>query len=140
MTGLIPATHAVKMEEPCFLLTEQNLQRPDSRGWRRYQIMYVVRNDRLAEFRKDLGPARSFSTEVFRILGGVRDEQTGRIHILHTVGELVDIAEFFRAGLHHPPQIEPSDLIGGYHRHQEERRRRVRQQRQFGQHARIQRS
>ncbi len=54
--------------------------------------MYVVRADRLAEYREDMGPTKEFATREFRILGGV-PVGNGRYDILHTVGELCDIAD-----------------------------------------------
>ncbi len=79
--------------EPCWSLSEVNLQSPGSKGWHRYRIMYVVRNDRLAEYREDLGPVTLYKgVEQFRIPGGV--QVGGTMEILHTVEELVDIANF----------------------------------------------
>ncbi len=140
MSQLVVGTTVLSPDEPCFNLSEINLQAPDSRGWRRYQVLLVVRGDRLAEFRSDLGPARRFTAQQFRIPGGVRDEVSGRIEILHTVGELRDIADRLRAGLVRPPELAPTDLVAGYHETLEERRRRRRGRSTFGPLARRQRS
>lgn len=126
MGQLIAATLAVRMDEPCFGLSEVNLQAPGSRGWRRFQVLQVVRGDRLAECRLDLGPAKGFKVEQFRIPGGVVDETTGRAEILHTVGELRDIAEYLRSGRGYRPEVQPSNLIQGYHDEMEKRRLRAR--------------
>lgn len=96
MALLIAATIAVSFDEPAFSLAEVNLQSPGSRGWRRYQLIQVMRNDRPAEYRENLGPAKKFSADQFCILGGVQNEITGRFEILHTVGELRDIADGLR--------------------------------------------
>ena len=97
MASLTLGVLQVSPDEPCFSLSEINLQSPGSRGWRRYQIIYVVRNDRLAEHRVDLGPARKFRASQFRIPGGVMSTVTGRGEILHTVAELQEIADHLRA-------------------------------------------
>jgi len=140
MTTLIAGTHAVQMDEACFGLYEQNLQSPGSRGWRRYQVILVVRNDKVAEMRRDLGPAKAFTAPQFRIPGGVRDETTGRIEILHTVGELHDIAEHLRDGRVAEPEIERTDFLAAYHDERDQRRRARRRLSQFGRLHKTQRS
>lgn len=122
---LLSATLDISLDEPCYLLSEQNLQSPDSRGWRRYQIITVLRPDltisggyRKVEYREDLGPARSFTVDQFNIPGGVQDYGTGRIEIFHTVGQLREMANKLRDPNPHaypPPEHEPADLIGMYH-------------------------
>lgn len=127
---LLPATVAVDMNEPCLLLKEEHLQSPGSKGWRRYQTLYVMRFDKPAQFVTDLGPAAGYAIDSqFRIPGGAQDATTGRFHIEHTVGELIDIAEALRAGHLGPPSraaAPPSDLIGGYHDEMDRRARRRR--------------
>lgn len=140
MGGLALSAPAVSMDEPCMSLTEVNLQSPDYRGFHRYQIVSIVRNDRLVEHRVDLGLAERFTVQQFKIPGGVVDETTGRIEILHTVGELRDIAIAMRRGLiGRPPEFEPSDLIGRYMEHFEEQERQRRKASTIGALARIQR-
>ena len=86
MSKLIAAAIEIHLDEPAFNLTEVNLQAPDSKGWRRYQIISVLRDDRLAEYREDLGPRDSFTAAAFRIPGGVWDARTRRIEVVHSVG------------------------------------------------------
>lgn len=123
---LLPVVLSVNQDEPCLLLAELNLPTPDNRGRHRYQIAVVVRNDRPAEFRTDMGPETP--EEEFRVVGCV-ETGTGRIDVLHTVAELRDIADNLRerrSGW--TRQIEPRDLVQGYHRYVDElslRRRRV---------------
>jgi len=100
-------TYALK-DEPCLGLYELNLKSPDQRSRRRYQILTVIRNDKPAEFRKDLGLAKKIKVDQFRIPGGVRDEATGRFEVLHTVGELQDIADYLRA----KPLFDKRELVG----------------------------
>jgi len=82
------ATQWIDFNEPAFRLREMNLQAPNGTGWHRYQIISVVRDDRLAEYQEDLGPREDFSADEFEIPGGVWDSLTGKGEILHTVAEL----------------------------------------------------
>jgi hypothetical protein len=110
--SLLPATLEVSYDEPAFNLSE--LIQPTPIGApRRFQIILVIRNDALAEYRIDLGPASAFTTPEFRIPGGVVDEITGRGEILHTVGELKDIAIEMR-GLA-IPIVPTRDIWGDYY-------------------------
>mgnify|MGYP000005745595 FL=1 len=117
MTKLISAAIEVHLDEPAFNLVELNLQSPDNSGWRRYQIISVVRGERLAEYREDLGAAKDFSADAFRIPGGVWDASTRRMEVLHSVGELREVAEFVRLGPTVRPEIKPRDLVSEYHDH-----------------------
>lgn len=131
-SALVPATLWVSMDEPAYYLIESNLQSPGSRGWRRYQRIWVIRNDAVAEWKKDLGAAANFTAPGFGIPGGVTDEQTGHIEVFHTVGELVDIADAIRAGQIEQPHVEPSDLIGSYNDEYDKRRKWRKRQTTFG--------
>ena len=122
MAQLVTGAVDVQRDEPAFALVEVNLQPPDSSGWRRYQIIYVIRNDRLAEYREDLGPRANFTAEAFRIPGGVWDADTRRIEIVHSVAELKDIAENVRLGPIVAPEIQPRDIIGEHDLLQEQKR------------------
>lgn len=93
-------------DEPCLGLFEMNLQ-SGYNGWRRYQIVYVMRGDKPAEFKKDMGAAKSFKAHQFRIPGGAKDEITGRFYIEHTVGELRDIADDMRSN----PTFDLRELV-----------------------------
>ena len=84
-------THYVAEDEPCLGLYEMNLQSPESRGFHRYQIIFVMRGDRPAEYRRDMGLVTK--ADQLRILGGVRDDVTRKFYIEHTVGELREIAD-----------------------------------------------
>ena len=117
MTKLISAAVEVHLDEPAFNLTEVNLQAPDNSGWRRYQIISVVRGERMAEYREDLGPKEDFTADAFRIPGGVWDAATRRMEVLHSVGELREIAEFVRLGPTVRPEIQTRDLVTEYHDH-----------------------
>lgn len=123
-TTIVPVTTLVIMDEPCFMLVEENWQSPGSRGFHRYQTVRVVRGDRLADYQTDLGLASRFRKAIqFRIPGGVLEPESGRIRIFHTVGELRDIADMVRSGKVPPSEIEPSDLVTGYYDHMDQRHR-----------------
>jgi len=96
MDKVLYGTHYVMGDEPCLLLTEQNFVAPDYKGWRRYQVVFVMRNGEPAEYRADMGPAEMFDSDQFRIPGGAIDSGTGRVYIEHTVNELRDIADWLR--------------------------------------------
>ena len=117
MSKLISAAIEVHLDEPAFNLSEVNIQAPDNSGWRRYQIIYVVRGERMAEYREDLGPKDNFTADAFRIPGGVWDASTKRMEVLHSVGELREIAEYGRLGPTVKPQIEKRDLVSEYNEH-----------------------
>ena len=108
MTKLILGTLTLSLDEPCLGLSEVNLQSGLAGiGWHRYQVIYVMRADKPAEARIDLGPTDSFTQQEFRIPGGVVED--GRYHICHTVGQLLEIAEQLRElPLQLPPP--PQDL------------------------------
>jgi len=97
MSKIAIATTHYSKDEPCLGLYEMNLQSAGSKGFHRYQILNVIRADKVAECRIDLGPAKKFKADQFRIPGGVIDPKTGKGEILHTVGELRDIADKLRS-------------------------------------------
>ena len=111
MTNIIVGATSLSPDEPCFGLCEMNLQAPDNKGFRRYQIIYVVRNDRVAEFRRDLGPAGDFKADQFRIPGGIIDPVTKKIYTEETVGRLTEIAEQLRERVTDWKGITEQDLI-----------------------------
>jgi len=80
--------------EPCFLLTELNSM-PKKGKVHRYRNTYVIRGDRIAKHVFDMGPAKKHKHDEFRIPGG-GIETNGRIWIVHTVAELMGIADHLR--------------------------------------------
>ena len=91
-SDVVVATTHYNIDEPCIGLVEMDIQTPA--GWHRFQILNVIRNDRIAECRIDLG--KQTKADQFRIPGGVIDEK-GHGEILHTVGELQEIADKLRS-------------------------------------------
>ena len=139
---VMAGTTFVSMDEPCFSLAEVNL--PDPRpgyGVRRVRLLHVVRGDRLAEYSEDLGPADWYH-EQLRVPGAVTDPTNGHTEILHTVGELCDIADWVRSGKSQAEQsgLAPGDLWGQWRRQQEEKAAARRHRSVFGPVIRRQRN
>ena len=89
----------------------------------------------MAEFRRDLGPATDFTRPEFRIPGGVVVGH-GRVEILHTVQELVGIADHLRDEPYWLP-FEPADLTTEYYNYLEQLPKVRRRQSTFGPLAQI---
>ncbi len=88
-------TNVVTLDEPCLGLFELNYKTPNQKARHRYQIILVMRNDKPAEFRRDLGLTSKFKgKDQFRIPGGIISKN--KVYIEHTVGELKDIADALR--------------------------------------------
>jgi len=112
---IILGTDYVDNDEPCFALSEVNLQAPDSKGFRRYRIIRVIRGQRLADYKVDLGLAKNFSAEQFCIPGGwVGDD--GKVYIEETVGSLKDWANRFRERKPMITEVPLTDILGTYQR------------------------
>lgn len=106
-----PVTTYVERGEPAYALSEVNLAPPDFKAKHRYQIIYVQRGDKLAEFRRDLGLATNFpNSPALRIPS----------FWVHEVGELMDMADELRdpdywvEGETQLPSIDTSDLEARY--------------------------
>ena len=91
MARLLCGTTYVLDNEPCFELAEIARQSPGSKGFHRYRVIKVIRDDKVAVFEQDLGLSSKFKTDPFIIIGGVKEGKKGVI--LHNVGELSDIAD-----------------------------------------------
>ena len=93
---LLVGTSFIRKDEPAWSLKELNLPPADFGPPHRYQIVKVVRNDRLVEHRTDMGPASAFGiTKQLNIIGGTVDER-GRGHVWETVASLLDYADNLR--------------------------------------------
>ena len=95
-SGIAVGTNLISLDEPCFSLREEYQQAPDGKGFRRYQVIKVVRGDKIASFMHDMGPQKTHKADCFVIPGGVWDVTDGHGELLHTVGELRDIADRIR--------------------------------------------
>ena len=111
-------TKTVFNDEPCYYLGEFNLQHEGKTGRVRFQVLRVVRNDRLVTAYVPLGPARDFTANQFQTWGG--QVVDGRGTAWHTVAELRDIADELRG--QKPLQIESTDLQSAFRNHAEEKK------------------
>ena len=101
------ATTEIWSHEPCWYLSEMNRQAPDSSGFRRYQTITVIRNDRRLKLERDIGDAKLFG-EQFQLICGVPDGKGGG-EALYTVEEALQMAQDMN--LKPPPktEIKPRD-------------------------------
>lgn len=90
---MIIGTTYVDRQEYALALVECDMVTPDYKSRHRYQTIYVIRNDRLAEYRQDLGPVQA-GIPPFRILGAAVDGT--RVYFEHTIAELQDMADALR--------------------------------------------
>lgn len=123
--------------EACYLLMERNLPARNGRGRSRYQVLRLVRGDRLVSAYVHLGPASKFKADQFDMMGCGLSE-SGRPIPVHTVAELQDGADELR-GKKPRRELEPHDLATAYHNYRDEKRRRARHQSTFGAGGGIQR-
>ena len=93
--GISVIAFEVHPDEPCWGVTEATLIRKDSRGFKRYQITYVNRNDNILPFVKELDDSER-ETPPLRIVSMGDDK----------VGELWTMADNFR----HNRQLEQNIL------------------------------
>jgi hypothetical protein len=134
------ATYEVFRDEPALLLIERPEMAPDSSGWRRYQSIFVVRGDGLGKYMEDMGPAELHLASAFDIPGGDPAMEQITPGDWHTVAELKDYADDFRAFLaKRELQREVPDLIGGYYDQIDQEVRARRKLSQFGPKYAVQR-
>ena len=89
---LLYGTHYVTEDEPCLGLREETGTAPNGTK-HRYQTVWVVRDDKPAEYRRDMGLAKKFNPDLFWVIGGVIGD---KIYIEETVGSLRMHAEDMR--------------------------------------------
>lgn len=73
--------------EKALSLIEANQQSPGSRGFHRYQLIYVVRDGEMAEFRRDMGLSKGWKGVKTLLIPSMLE---------HTVDELMDMADELR--------------------------------------------
>ena len=122
-----PVTLFISPDEKAMSLREQNLVRPPTHQWHRFQIVTVDRGDELAEWWRDLGPSTAFTAPGCEIPSLWE----------HTVGELWDIAEHHRLQDDYwqkfsEEKASESTLIGDFLEQYEERSKVIKNQSQFG--------
>ena len=87
MSNLILPATTINGDEKAWGLFELNYQTPESSGFHRYQIIQVLRDDRITEWRKDMGSVDNFK--------GVKQLRIPSL-MEHTVDELMDLADELR--------------------------------------------
>lgn len=126
-----PKTFGLDPDEKALLLIERNENQPDYRGFRRYQTIFVSRNDELAKYMEDMGPVEAFIAPELDIPGG--DPGNPVSEWLETVADLRDYADDFREWLAmRQYRHEVSDLEAGYHDHIDQSHRALKGLSQFG--------
>lgn len=99
MTKITPIALAVTGDEKAIGLVETNMQAPDNSGFHRYQIIYVVRDGQMAEFRRDMGLSKEWKGHNLINIPSLLE---------HTVDELMDMAEEARNEV----KIDVKDFLG----------------------------
>lgn len=87
MSKLIPVANTITGNEKAFGLYEIHEQSPSSRGFHRYQIIHVIRDGAICEWRKDMGLAKNWK--------GVKQLRIPSL-MEHTVDELMGLADELR--------------------------------------------
>ena len=105
--------------EPCYYISEMNKQAHDSSGFRRFQTITVIRNDRKVKFERDIGDSRLFG-EQFQLVCGVPNGKGGG-EALYTVEEAIRMAQTMNLKPPEMSQRKPRDLRQMYLDNIEER-------------------
>jgi len=87
MRRIIPVANTITGNEKAWGLFEIHEQSPSNRGFHRYQIIEVIRDGKIAEWRKDMGLAKNFK--------GVKQLRIPSL-LEHTVDELMGLADELR--------------------------------------------
>lgn len=93
MDKLVQATTYVSGDEKAMAFYEMNLKSPTGR--RRYEIIWVVRDDEACEYRRDIGPVTNV------------DQINIPSHMEHTVSELREMAQKLKLR-----PMDKLDLVG----------------------------
>ena len=128
--SLDAVTKVVMDNEPCFLLSEENRLSLSGKSMSRYQILRVVRNDKIVNAYIYLGPAKNFFANQIVIIGGVEDGNGGG-EAFETVATLQAIAEDLRS---RPPKLgfEPLPLQDMWQEHVDQKKRYKSKESTFG--------
>ena len=121
-SALDAITLAVHKDELCYVLAEDNLMSQSGQR-NRYQILRVVRSDRLSTAYVCMGPTSAFPMDqkpIFLYGGWVTN---GKGKAWHTVGELMEQADELRAK-RFQSDLEPTDIWGNFLKQAEEQQRR----------------
>ena len=129
MSPIMPQTLYTFDDEWALGLAERNRVSPlPGGGVRRYQVIWVIRDDRPAAFTADMGPAAGFKANPFQVIASVKTDRGAKL--LHRVGELKELADWLRERVNHAHAKR--DLMREWRRQREEIKRRRRLQSTFG--------
>lgn len=103
--AIVQATTSVRPDEKAWKLAEINNLAPDGKSLRRYRHIWVFRNDNIAEYIEDLGPAKAFKGSEINI------PSLGE----HTVDELIDMVEHLRESPWPEDNLVKTDIAQGYY-------------------------
>jgi len=103
MSSLVRIAQTILGNEKAMELKEVNEKSPDQKGFHRYQVVTVVRDDNLAEFRTDMG-----STKLWN---GVREIRIPGL-LEYTVDELKNVADELRVETTEQDLIDIKELLG----------------------------
>ena len=118
---MVTVTTTVFADEPCFLLAEENRLSRSGKTMCRYQLLKVVRGDRLVTAYVYLGISSKFPSDQFSMLGGWVDDN-GRGWAVHTVGELQEGANEIRSRPNRR-ELEPLPLQDMFREHLDQKER-----------------
>ena len=130
MKAIEVITSHVTSDEPCFYLAEMNRLSRSGKTMVRYQLLKIVRNDRLVTAYIYLGPSKKFTADQFQMVGGVVDDN-GRGFAVHTVAELQDGADELR-GRSPRRELEPLPLQNMLREELDQKGRFVKRRSSFG--------
>lgn len=103
MAKITPVTTTILGGEKAWDYIELDLQSPRSKGFHRYRIILVNRDDRITEYKEDMGSSKKFK--------GAR----ASIHIPsffeHTVDELIELAQELRYE-HKGDEYDVREIVG----------------------------
>jgi hypothetical protein len=105
VSEIVQATTSVRPDEKAWKLAEVNNLSPDGKSLRRYRHIWVFRNDRIAEYIEDLGPAKAFKGAEINI------PSLGE----HTVDELIDIVQYLRENPWPEDNLVKTNLVQDYY-------------------------
>lgn len=119
-------------DAPCLGVLEENQQTGIDTllggGWHRVQQIMMMKGDNPVVYDRDLGPSDAFVVSEFHIPGGSLHMKNGdivviprnlleidpntisKVFIQHSLGELMEICDFHRAGGMVAPDYEPQPL------------------------------
>ena len=95
MALLLEGTTTITEDELALGLRETIRPSPDFKSRHRYQVIFVVRGEKVVEWMHDMGPETNFKTDQFNIVGGTKLPDGG-ISVWANVGYLREVADQIR--------------------------------------------